>query len=349
MPEVDSPKYASENLRFAVVGFGKMGILHSSILNLLQPNSVQAIVDKSRLISLVSSKLLKNTAFYNDIGKTLEKDVPDAFYVTTPAQSHFSIVSQLLQSGVKYIFVEKPPTINSEQLVALIDMAGSGQLIMAGLQKRFALPFRHARLLLSKHVVGELKSVSAYVRSSDMMLPSSRFVSLGKGTTLDLGIHLLDLLVWIFNVNTVESATSRTIYTQVDDYFEAKLSNDSHLEFNIEVTWSNPEYRMPETCIEVVGTGGKLKVTEDYLTVFCETPQRLINDQKLLTLYRPHYYQNTPIVNLADPEYTLENIHFLNSISLSRQPLTDFRNLTQVMNLLGEMYSKAGNSAPMSL
>jgi hypothetical protein len=152
----------------------------------------------------------------------------------------------------------------------------------------------------------------------------------------------------MFNVNSVERAQSRSIFTQVDDYLEAKLRNDSTLEFNVEITWSNSDYRMPETCIEVIGAGGKLKVTEDYLTVSCENTQRLISDQKKLTLYRPNYYQSIPAVNLADPEYTLENIHFLDSINLSRQPLTDFRNLTQVISPLDELYAKAGTPAPTS-
>lgn len=49
---LDYEKYVSQDLRFGMVGFGKMGILHSSILNLLKPNCVEIIVDKSRLMAL---------------------------------------------------------------------------------------------------------------------------------------------------------------------------------------------------------------------------------------------------------------------------------------------------------
>jgi predicted dehydrogenase len=323
-----------------------MGILHSSILNLLQPKSVSAIVDKSRLISLVASKILTNTTFYNDADKALKNNPDNAFYVTTPAQSHLNVVQVLLEQGVKSIFVEKPPTVNSEQLNTLIDKSGKNQIVMAGLQKRFALPFIHAKQLLSNQVIGDIKNVDAYMRSGDILVVSSRFNSLGRGATLDLGIHLLDLLVWIFNAKTVESARSLSIYSGVDDFFEAKLISDAPVAFNVEVSWSNQDYRMPETYIEATGTSGKLRVTEDYLSVSAESPNRLLNDQKELTLYKPHYYQKAPIVNLADPEYTLEDIHFLNCIASGCQPTTAFRNLTQLMNLVDAMYAKAGTPQP---
>ena len=344
MPEMLDPRQsASQDLRFAVIGFGKMGILHSSILNLLNPNCVKAVIDNSRLLSLIASKILKNVTFYKDFNTALKKDAFNAVYITTPVQSHFSILSKLLETDTKYIFVEKPPTINLSQLTMLLDKIDNNQVIMAGLQKKFSFPFRHAKALVSEKVIGEIEKVYAYIRSSDISMPSSRFNSIGKGVNLDLGIHLIDLLVWMFNLNTVENARCRAIYTCVDDYFEAKLRNDSGVECNVEITWSNPDYRLPETYIEVCGSKGKLKVTEDYLKALSEGNHQLLNDQKEITLYKPHYYQNTPPVNLADPEYTLEDAHFLYSISSSMKPITDLRNLTQTMALLDEMYKKAGS------
>ena len=48
-PELDY-KPPGGGLRLAVIGFGKMGVLHSTILNLLSPGSVRIIVEKSRLL-----------------------------------------------------------------------------------------------------------------------------------------------------------------------------------------------------------------------------------------------------------------------------------------------------------
>jgi len=98
------------------------------------------------------------------------------------------------------------------------------------------------------------------------------------------------------------------MYTRVDDFLRADLETEDCARVSLEATWSDPEYRLPETYIEVQGTHGTLKVTEDYLKVSTSAEHPLLGNKREIALYKPHYYQGIPPVNLADPEYTLENI-----------------------------------------
>jgi predicted dehydrogenase len=342
MPEAASYKQCTpQDLRFAVVGFGKMGILHSGILNLLKLGSVRAIVDKSRLLVFGASKLIKNTRFYRDIDEMLKEENPSVVYVTTPAQSHYGIVSRLLETYVKNIFVEKPPTSNSKELASLVDKMGSNQTVMVGFQKRFSLPFRHAKTLISEKVIGDVEKVFAYIKSGDIVAPTARFDPLGRGVLMDLGIHLIDLLQWIFNANIVESCRCKRIYTGVDDFFEAKLRTDDDVEVGVEVTWCSPEHRLPETYIEVHASKGLLRVTEDYVKVESVEKHPMLKDGTKLEMYRPDYYRGIPRVNLADPEYTLENMSFLCSLHSGNEPLTSLRNIAGTVELIDELYGKA--------
>ena len=336
IPELkDYDKYVKQDLKVAVIGFGKMGVLHSVILNLLKPLLVKMIADKNHLTIIGFSKLIRNIRFYRDANKMLEKEEPDVCYVTTPVVSHYPIISNLLEVGIKHIFVEKPPTLNLTQLDALLDKVSANHVIMIGLQKRYALPFRHAKMLLSKNNLGDIKRVSAYIKSSDIMTPTDRFKRIGRGVLLDLGIHLVDLLQWLVGLESVKEATYEKKYTNVDDYFKAILKTTHDVDVNIKVTWSDPSYRLPETYIEIHGTNGMLKVTEDYLKV-------KVKDGENLVMFKPHYYQGVPPVNLADPEFTLENIHFLYSIYKSKQPLTNLKNVRRTMELIDELYAEAG-------
>ncbi|MDW8034705.1 MAG: Gfo/Idh/MocA family oxidoreductase [Nitrososphaerota archaeon] len=99
----------------AIVGFGKMGLLHSIILNLLKPNSIKYIVDKSTIVRLSGKLLLKGVKFLPSVEKLLEEDF-DAVFVTTPTSTHYPVVKRLLEAGIRKIFVEKPPTSNSREL-----------------------------------------------------------------------------------------------------------------------------------------------------------------------------------------------------------------------------------------
>jgi len=331
---VDYQRYCENDLKVSIIGLGKMGILHSSILNMLRFGIVKAIVDKSRLIVLSTSKIIRNVKFYKNINKMLKEDKPDICYVTTPVTSHYPIVSSLLEAGIKYVFVEKPPTLNLTQLDTLLDKVSINQIVMVGLQKRYAFPFRHAKMLLSKNTLGDIKKVSAYIKSGDITTPTDRFNRIGRGVLLDLGIHLVDLLQWLVGLESVEEATYEKKYTNVDDYFEATLKTTHDVNVNIKVTWSDPSYRLPETYIEIHGTNGMLKVTEDYLKVE-------VKDGENLEMFKPHYYQGIPPVNLADPEYTLENIHFLYCINRSKEPLTSLKNVRRTMEIIDDLYKMA--------
>ena len=342
IPEIENwTKHSYYDIKVAIIGFGKMGLLHSGILNLLKPGIVKAVVDKSFLLTFGASRIIKSIRFYRSIEKMLREIETDAVYVTTPTSSHYPILKNLLGYGARYVFVEKPPTVDYKQLTELIDMKKSDQCIMVGFQKRYALPFRHAKMLLDNSVIGEVESVYAYIKSGDILSPTTRFDALGRGVLLDLGVHLIDLLTWMFNVTNVISARSTSIHTKVDDQFEAELSTKEGARVNIEITWSDHEYRLPETYIEIHGTEGRIKVTEDYLKVKTNSEHVLLDNKKELTLYKPHYYQGVPPINLADPEYTIENMHLLQAIRNKKQPMTSIENAARTMELIEILYQEA--------
>jgi predicted dehydrogenase len=345
IPEVAGySKRAGADLRVAVIGFGKMGILHSAILNLLEPQCVRCVVDNSRLATFGASRLFKDIKFYRKIDEMLKKEDPDVIYVTTPVQSHYDIMSNLLGAHARNIFVEKPPTTNSTELASLISKTMTDETIMVGLQKRFALPFRHARMLVTNKVIGEVEGVVAYMRSGDITTPTRRFSSLARGVLLDLGIHLVDLLVWILGADKVEDCRATKMQTDVDDYFEARLRTGDDVKIRMEVTWSSREHRFPETCIEVHGSRGQLTVTEDYLRAKSIDSHEMLLDKGELVMYKPQYYQSFPPVNIADPEYTLEDMHFLSSVNSHTEPLTSLRNVAETMRIIDEMYAKVDMS-----
>jgi predicted dehydrogenase len=49
----------NEPLRIGIVGLGKMGLVHSCVLNVLPNDEIVAICEKSRMIRRFSKKLFK--------------------------------------------------------------------------------------------------------------------------------------------------------------------------------------------------------------------------------------------------------------------------------------------------
>jgi predicted dehydrogenase len=328
-----------EKPSIAVVGFGRMGLLHSTILSLLGIR-IDAVVDSSHLLRFAMARVMKNIAFYGELNDLFRKQAPDIVYVTTPTTSHCHVLTDLIRGGIRHIFLEKPPAVTSEELLEVLGMLNRNHIAMVGFQKRYALTFTHAKSLLDEGAIGKPTKTHAIIRSNAIATRTDRHDSIGRGVLLDLGIHLVDLLAWMLGLRQVVQANKRSVNTRVDDVFESTLvaRDGSIVEFG--ASWSDPQYGLqPETRIEIHGSSGTITVTEDFVRVEKEGDESQGSDY---CLYKPHYYQGTPRVNLADPEYTLENLHFLDCVSQESEPATSLRKAQETMRLVDEMYSKAG-------
>jgi len=321
-------------LSVAIVGFGKMGLLRSTILNMLVDDIVKYVVDRSFVVRFGFSRLFRKSVFKKNLDEVLDSGV-DVVYITTPTQSHYPLLRDVLSRGVRAVFVEKPPTANCEQLKRLVGLA-RGRITMVGFQKRFALPFRHARLLIGDGLLGDVESVEAYIRSGDVVEPTERFRDLGRGVLLDLGIHLIDLLAWFFGDLRVEKASCRTLFSGVDDWCELLLRSKDSFEVRATVTWSDSSFRVPETFVRVKGSRGLLEVTEDYLRISTPSAEKVF--------YRPHYYQGIPPALVADPEYTIEDMHLLLCLAESRDTDVNLESALPAMKIVDEAYALQGSS-----
>ena len=129
---------------------------------------------------------VKATTSLDEILK--DENVKGVFVAATPT-SHFSIATQVLQSG-KSLFIEKPPCQTLEQLDTLIDLQQihCSPVVLVGLQKRYA-PVVH---LLKKRLDKE------HLVNYDLHYLTGAYPE--GNALLDLYIHPLDLVVYLFGM-----------------------------------------------------------------------------------------------------------------------------------------------------
>ena len=327
--------------RVAVIGFGKMGLLHSGIVGLLRPGSLRAVVDKSKLIVSGASRLLPGVRFYTDTAKMLRENSLDAVFVTTPTEHHVGVVKELWGNGFQgYVFVEKPPAKSLEEYRGIAS-GETARRTMTGFQKRFAAPYRHLRMLVERGALGRVEEVYAEIRSSDILEPTSRYDSLGRGVLLDLGIHVVDLLVWLLGGEPeIVEARYRRVFTKVDDYFEASMKING-VPVRLVATWSEKGLRDPRSLVEIRGSLGWARATEDMLEAELSEAHELLGGSRSAKLYRPHYYQGVPPVNLGHQEYGFEDMHFLEAVCMGKEPETSLPRIEPTMRLVEELYRAA--------
>ena len=202
------------NLRVAIVGLGKMGLLHASILNTLPNVQLTALCDKSSLIRRFCNRVFERVHVVDGLTKFSDLDL-DAVYITTPIPSHFLVAKTIYSNGIaRNVFVEKTLASSYDESKELCELAQSFKSTdMVGYMKRFAVTFVKAKHLLDQETLGEIISFDAYAYSSDFFgSEKSSKTSPSRGGVLgDLGAHVIDLALWFFGDLHVDSAKMESL------------------------------------------------------------------------------------------------------------------------------------------
>jgi predicted dehydrogenase len=297
-------------LRVGVIGLGKMGLLHASILNVLSNVQLVALCDKSSLILKFSKKLFNKVHVVKDIEKLSGLDL-DVAYVTTPIFSHYFITKNVYSSRIAgNLFVEKTLASSYDEAKELCDLAQSfGGVNMVGYMKRFAVTFNKAKDLLTQEILGEVTSFKGYAYSSDFLTneKSTKASSSRGGALRDLGGHVVDLALWFFGDLKVASTTPQSLTendSEASVEFRVKKSDGLIGEFRVSRCMKN--YRLPEVGFLIEGSKGIMNVNDDKVDLE-------LKDGKSFTWYRHDLNDNVGFM-LGGPEYFREDEYFINSV-----------------------------------
>ena len=172
--------------QYAFVGMGQHSLTNLyPVLHYLGVPLKYICVTSERKAKLIEDKYrVKATTSLDEILK--DKSVKGVFVSASPS-AHFSIASQVLQSG-KSLFIEKPPCQTLEELdtlIALQQQYGS-PVAMVGMQKRYAPAIQQIKKRLSnEHLINyDLHYLTGAYPEGNALL--------------DLYIHPLDLVCHLF-------------------------------------------------------------------------------------------------------------------------------------------------------
>ena len=334
----DVLKLSGDKLRVAVVGFGKMGILHAGILNVLPKVQLVAVCEKSGLIRRFMKNLFRNVSVVDDVDELSDLDL-DAVYVTTPISSHFAVVKSIYNLEVaSNVFVEKPLASNYDEAEELCDLAlRLGGVNMVGYMRRFSATFRKAKDLLNQKVIGEPVSFSAYAYSSDFFgIDENSKVHTPKiGVLRDLGCHIIDLALWFFGDFKVNNAKIDSLIggdSEDSAFFEVETEGGVSGKFD--VSWCVDGYRMPEVGFTVEGSRGVLRVNDDKLELS-------LNGGERFRWFR-HDLRDGVGFWLGAPEYYREDECFVEIVMRGGSVEPCFEAAAKVDRLISEVLVKAG-------
>ncbi|MGD6850544.1 MAG: Gfo/Idh/MocA family protein [Candidatus Bathyarchaeia archaeon] len=324
-----------DKVRVGVVGMGKMGLLHSGILNVLPDVEFVGACEPVKLTRRILQKALPKITIVEDITE-LETLKLDALFITTPTRSHYAVAKTALDCGIaKNLFIEKPLSSSYNESKNLSDLINQKGVGMVGYVRRFMVTFMKAKELLDAGSIGKPLSFSIKMASSDFFQISDPTVSIARGGVMrDLGCYPIDLLLWYFGSCKIDSAELQSVTGPgaIDIANFTVKGDDLVPPGQVSVSWVAEGYRMPEVKFSITGSRGSLLANDDYV--------RLDSEVKSTTFYRLNLGD---YVNfwLGSPEYYREDECFIQAITQGMPEDPSFESASTVELAIEEVERKA--------
>ena len=252
----------SDSLRIAVVGLGKMGLSHFSMVNAHPRTETHACDASGFMVDILSRNC--PAPFHKDYTAMLESTELDAVVIATPSSAHAPMVRAALEKGL-HVFCEKPFCLRWQDAMELADLAESKGLVnQVGYHYRHVGAFQEMKRVLESGAIGRVTHVLAEAYGPVVLRPRKQSwrttKSEGGGCLYDYAAHPLNLLNWYFGMPTqVTGSVLNSVFSEgTDDEVFSTLRFDNGPTAQLSVNWSDESHRKMSTKISMIGTGGRI-------------------------------------------------------------------------------------------
>ncbi|WP_035333726.1 Gfo/Idh/MocA family protein [Dyadobacter crusticola] len=260
-------------VKVALIGAGKMGISHLSILGAHPNVEVVGVSDTSKMVLDVFEKYSSFPCFSN-YEEMLAKTNADAVFVSVPTKYHATMVRKVLERG-KHVFAEKPLCLTAEEGKSLVELAAEKAVVnQVGYHNKFIGTFREVKRLLDLGVLGEVYHFTGESYGPVVIREKQdnwrADPAEGGGCLMDYASHVIDLINYLLgNITGVRGTMLESIYSKnVEDAVYCILEVDSGVNGVLSVNWSDETYRKMSTSITIQGKKGKIICDANELKVY---------------------------------------------------------------------------------
>ncbi len=257
-----------KQLNLGLIGLGIQGKIHLKNCLHLKGARLVAVADRSKsAIQFAKKAGVKN--LYKDYDKLLKDQKIDAVIIALPNFLHSECATKAAEAG-KDIFLEKPLARNVEEGEDILSSARkNGVKLMLGYDLRFNDALSKLREEIVDGIFGEVQIVEATNISSGPFspradqkgpspVPSWWFEEklTGGGALLDLGSHLINLLIWYFgDIIDVKSYLGYRFNMDFEDLAMCILRFKNGPIATIKAGWFSKDFQQS---IQVCGTAKNL-------------------------------------------------------------------------------------------
>jgi predicted dehydrogenase len=330
-------------VRVAVVGLGKMGTLHLSLLSHMHDVEIVALVDTNKALFRTVQSMGVTGRFYATLEQALAAETVEAVYLITPTFTHVPLIKQALAAGV-HVFVEKPVALHAGEITELARLR-TDRIIQVGYTMLYVPVIREVRRILDTGSLGPIISVQASFAHGEVFGPKKGWMFnpalSGGGVLMNPGPHLFSIIAYLFGEPTRITGAIRELYTPgLDDVVEAHFSYP-HYTLSAKLSWSVPDKPIGETQLTIRTRRGWIKTNGHEIRLSRDGKRQTIREEALLpdTVFElnPAAYGSA---------YFAESRAFIEAVQGAKRPVPNtLSKALAIETMIHQLYAARGQRA----
>lgn len=289
--------------------------------------------------------------FFTDLDALIAAQKPDLALITLPNVAMPAAIEKLARAGV-HLLIDKPGARTAaEAQSALAAIEESGIKAMVGLNRRYGRAWQDARALVQTGRIGRLMTTEAIFTTSSTVVrdpknPIFDPVNAGGGILHWLGVHDLDLLLWLTGEPIVElhamSGTLGAGAVDVEDVISISIRFAGGAIGTVHYAYALPRPGN-DGYVALRGTGGSLRIQSNGVVTWFGPGNR--DD--------PHALQTTTYEMAKAPGYgplaQAGIADWLDAIERDRQPLATYASAAAALRIIDAAYASAASGQRVRL
>jgi predicted dehydrogenase len=340
-------------LNVGIVGLN-MGRSHLKQYVACNRANVVGVCDLNETVLAATAKEFNVPFATTDFQALLQRDDLTAVSIATPNHLHAPMTVAALKAG-KHVLCEKPPALNRKQAEAMYAAAAEAKrVLLINFSYRFRAETRWLRQMADAGQLGEVyfgRTVWHRRRGAPRRPSFTTKAVSGGGPLIDLGVHRLDLALWVMGYPEPASISGATYQTFVDEYRQAGQNFDVEDLAVGMVRFTNGTTLFVEASFDGNGPKGEYMETQLYGTkggAFHQNVGESYDFEAYMMLRQPHGFARVTPCELKMPG-TNGPAHLVECILDGAAPLVKPEESIRLAAILDGLYKSAASGRPVAL
>jgi len=274
-----------KNLSWGIIGCGDVTEVKSGpAFNKVSNSKLIAVMRRDAAKAADYANRHGVPKWFNDANDLINDPEINAVYIATPPKFHEQYAIEALQAG-KYVYVEKPVTLNIASCKRMIDCVNSTKGKLSVAHYRRALPmFLTIKKMIAENKIGRVKLIqlnmlqphqSPIIANSEKNWRVDPAIA-GGGLFYDLAPHQLDIITFIFGnyINCSGIAANQAKLYEAEDAVVGYIELPNNILFTGNWCFTVPENMKEDEC-KIIGEKGSLR-----FPFFCNTLEMITDKGK---------------------------------------------------------------------